>query len=463
MSKINITLEDKATISGLTQTQRNQIITDLTIANPAFSKVQNLGVTPFGVPKDFKYYEIDGKRILVPVGYIANIHKHVNPKDTKITDNRKSNVDKKFFTKFKLQKDIKLRDYQKEIVDICLDKTIGTIEAMTGSGKTFSFIDLIFKRKEHTLILVHTIELANQTIEALTKYTTLTKDDVGFIGAGKFSIKPITVALLQSLASDIRKKNGTKVQELNKTIGQVISDETHIVAAQSYYEVMTSLTAKYKFGFSATPRREDGLTKVIFLAAGPKIHTVQEKKLENVLITPVFEEVKTDYYFPLFSTTEYQEMLNDLSSDKTRNDLILEQLKNYKNKYICILSSRLSQVEYLQTKIKGSEKLTSKMPKKERAKIMERLKKGKIKVIISTYGLFSTGIDFPSLEVLFLAGPIKSEIKIRQSAGRLMRKAMGKTSATIVDFHDHRVDLLHSQFLKRRRVIKKIMKNDKKN
>jgi len=100
------------------------------------------------------------------------------------------------------------------------------------------------------------------------------------------------------------------------------------------------------------------------------------------------------------------------------------------------------------------------MPKKKRAEIMKRLKAGKIKVIISTYGLFSTGIDFPSLEVLFLAGPIKSEIKIRQSAGRLMRKAMGKTSAAIIDFHDHKVDLLHSQFLKRKRIIKKIMKND---
>jgi superfamily II DNA or RNA helicase len=223
---------------------------------------------------------------------------------------------------------------------------------------------------------------------------------------------------------------------------------------------MTSLTAKYKFGFSATPRREDGLTKVIFLAAGPKIHTVEEKKLENVLITPTFEEVKTDYYFPLFSTTEYQEMLNDLSQDANRNKLILEYATKHKDKFVCILSSRLSQVEYLNKHIKGSEKLTSKMNKKTRADVMKRLKEGKIKVIISTYGLFSTGIDFPSLEMLFLAGPIKSEIKIRQSAGRLMRKAKGKTSATIIDFHDHRVDLLHSQFLKRRRIIKKIMKND---
>jgi superfamily II DNA or RNA helicase len=460
MSKTTITLDSRARISGLTSDQANKIMTDLTIANPAFSKAQNIGVSPFGIPKTFKYYKYTKSELIAPIGYVAQIHQHLDSTAVKVIDNRKTNKDAAYFKKFKMNKTVKLRDYQKEIVDICLDKTIGVVEAMTGSGKTFSFIDLIFKRKEHTLILVHTIELANQTIEALTKHTTLKKDDIGFIGAGKLSIKPITVALLQSLASDIRTKNGQKVKELNKTIGQIISDETHIVAAQSYYEVMTSLTAKYKFGFSATPRREDGLTKVIFLAAGPKIHTVEEKKLENVLITPTLEEVKTDYYFPLFSTTEYQEMLNDLSQDVDRNKLILEYAKKHKDKFTCILSSRLSQVEYLNKNIKGSEKLTSKMSKKKRAEVMKRLKEGKIKVIISTYGLFSTGIDFPSLEMLFLAGPIKSEIKIRQSAGRLMRKAMGKTSATIIDFHDHRVDLLHSQFLKRKRIIKKIMKND---
>lgn len=219
---------------------------------------------------------------------------------------------------------------------------------------------------------------------------------------------------------------------------------------------MTSLKAKYKFGFSATPKREDGLTEAIFFATGPKIYTVEKESLKKVLIKPELEEIKTNYYFPLFNTSEYQLMVNDLSLDLERNQLILDELKNYKNKYICILCSRVNQIEYLNKNIKNSIMLTSSMKKKAREQVMADLLSGKKKIVVSTYGLFSTGIDIPQLEVMFLAGPIQSEIKVRQAAGRLMRSAKNKTKATIVDFHDHRVELLHAHFLKRRRVLKKL-------
>ena len=76
--------------------------------------------------------------------------------------------------------------------------------------------------------------------------------------------------------------------------------------------------------------------------------------------------------------------------------------------------------------------------------------------VVSTYGLFSTGLDVKHMDTLFMCAPIKSEIKIRQSAGRLMRKAPGKTTATIVDFVDSRVQLLNYQAATRRRILMKI-------
>ena len=87
---------------------------------------------------------------------------------------------------------------------------------------------------------------------------------------------------------------------------------------------------------------------------------------------------------------------------------------------------------------------------------MEKIKEGKVKTIISTYGLFSTGIDVPHLELLLLCAPIRSEIKIRQSAGRLMRLAEGKTSAKIIDFVDTGIDILKYQAKKRRTILNKL-------
>ena len=92
--------------------------------------------------------------------------------------------------------------------------------------------------------------------------------------------------------------------------------------------------------------------------------------------------------------------------------------------------SSLSQVDYLQQEIGDKAvSLTSKMSKKERALKMSQLQAGKKRIVVSTYGLFSTGIDLPQLEVLMLCAPMKSEVKLRQAAGRLMRKSKGKKSA----------------------------------
>jgi len=48
---------------------------------------------------------------------------------------------------------------------------------------------------------------------------------------------------------------------------------------------------------------------------------------------------------------------------------------------------------------------------------------------------------------------MKSEIKLRQSAGRLMRKASGKHKAMIFDFIDKRIGLLYGQSRTRKRIL----------
>ena len=99
---------------------------------------------------------------------------------------------------------------------------------------------------------------------------------------------------------------------------------------------------------------------------------------------------------------------------------ISENKRNKENKPTCMLCLRLYQVDYFQ-EILGDKavSLTSKMNKKARKEAMSKIKSGEVDVVISTYGLFSTGIDVPHLELLLLCAPIRSEIKLRQSAGRL--------------------------------------------
>lgn len=441
-----------------------------TVVNPKYLKAKSLNLSIFGVTKDLTYYSYDKKRDLleVPIGLLPTV-KQMFPNEIFI-DRRLDTPE--ISSEKKITFNGKLRDYQQAVLTSLAKHETGIIQAPTGSGKTVMMIAHLAAIDRPTLILVNTIELANQFIDRLVSFTNLTKDDIGLFGNGKKIFRPITVCLLQTLC----KADEDTLKFINWEYCQVLSDEVHIVAANTYYTAMNSLKAKYKYGFSATPKREDGLTVVLNFAAGPKIHEIDIKAIAEKLSIPSFKAIDTDYYFPLFNTNEYQNMITDMATDFDRNNIILNLVKEYQGKQIVILCNRASQVIYLHKKIPGSEYLLSTVPeltndfrpvyksgkpvsksmrKKDRESVINNLNSGKTKIIISTVGLFSTGIDIASLEILILASPIKSEIKLKQALGRIMRKTSFEKSPVFIDLVDKKIELLRVQAITRARIIKK--------
>jgi superfamily II DNA or RNA helicase len=65
-----------------------------------------------------------------------------------------------------------------------------------------------------------------------------------------------------------------------------------------------------------------------------------------------------------------------------------------------------------------------------------RMASGGNKILIATYGTFSTGISINNLHNIFLVESYKSEVLIKQSLGRGMRKMEGKEKVVVVDFVD---------------------------
>lgn len=423
-----------------------------TLANPHFAKKMAMGLSIFGVDQYQKYYKMTKTGdMIIPVGGLNDaLNILVDKYNFKITDNRVENSDSSYFDDIKCS--LVLRDYQKDIVKACKNNTVGVIRAKTGSGKTVCFVKYVLDKKQNTLILVNTKELASQTVEAFTKFTSLEEKDIGFVGSGRFELKPISVGILQTLVS----LKGDKLKKVQDYYGQIITDETHIIAAETYFDAANRMPSKYKFGFSATPKREDGLTDVIHWATGPLIHSVPDAALAKFLIKPTYEVVETDYYFPLFDTSEYQTMITHQAEDDDRNDLIFKEFKKRSSRPSCFLCNRTSQVEILHNMIPDSIMLTSKMTKKQRKEAMAKLKSGEAKHVVSTFGLFSTGMDIPRLEVLYLCSPMKSRIKLKQAGGRLMRMSDGKTSALIIDFLDKGVGLLYGQWKTRSRILKNL-------
>jgi superfamily II DNA or RNA helicase len=73
---------------------------------------------------------------------------------------------------------------------------------------------------------------------------------------------------------------------------------------------------------------------------------------------------------------------------------------------------------------------------KIRDEFKNRMEKGDNKILIATYGTFSTGISIKNLHNIFLVESYKSEILIKQSLGRGMRQMEGKEKVNIIDIVD---------------------------
>jgi len=64
------------------------------------------------------------------------------------------------------------------------------------------------------------------------------------------------------------------------------------------------------------------------------------------------------------------------------------------------------------------------------------MEKGEDVIIVASYGTFSTGISIKKIHNIFFTESFKSEVIIRQSIGRGLRKHHSKSHVKIYDFVD---------------------------
>lgn len=422
----------------------------------------------FFIPQSLKYFDETPDTLSVPIGYGGILFNNI-----KVTSYKDFRVSRKYNN---IISNVKLREYQENVTVALKDKTVGVVSAPTGSGKTVMMAALIAQKKQKTLVLVNTKELANQFKESLLRFTNLTDENVSVISTTKKELKPITICLLQQY---YRLPEETQ-KEFSEYFGMVLTDEVHIVGADTYFSVLDSIPAKYKFGFTATPKRGDGMDMCIFLASGPLVHSISIDEIDTHVLKPELEVIQTEYHFPLFDVSEYTEMITDLSSDEDRNALIAKtvQESKYNKKQKVLLCSRVMQCVHLQQLIPRSKILVGSISKvdqdnikilypneadkilkqkgiKHRRNVVKELNDGTLRTVISTFSLFSTGLDFSNLEMAAFCAPLKSEILVKQCRGRIMRTGKKGKAPICLEFEDYKVGLLKAQSKTRQRILRK--------
>ncbi len=450
---MNITLINNLRLSNVPPKLMAILTERLEFPNPKWIENARMNRWNRGTPKTLKFYDkIRGNGLWIPRGYMRQL----------ILLCRRHQINYQVEDKRRILKKInfsftgRLKPFQQKAVDRMLPKEFGTLSSPTGSGKTIMALHIISERNQPALIVVHTRELAVQWTERIETFLKIPALEVGFIGGGKKKIGgKITVALVQSLYKC--------ASEVSQHIGNLVVDECHRAPSRTFTEAVTEFDSKYMLGLSATPYRRDNLSKLIFWHLGDVHHEVDKNHLiETGDVLPVRVITRETDFKPYFDpVNHYSKMLLELTMNDKRNHLIAADVAKETQKErggVClVLSDRKKHCETLQSLLRykykiSSELLTGSLSAGHRQKVIDRLNKGRVKVLIATGQLIGEGFDCKELSTLFLATPIRFSGRVVQYLGRILRPAPGKEKARLFDYVDINVDTLKNAARARQKV-----------
>jgi len=412
------------------------------IENPKFKMYERMGFWTGNTPRQIELFQRESGALVLPRGYFQIVINEIKAAGVPFTINDQTVCP---VAKFAAPGG-ELYDFQDRALGTLLQRRSGVLESPPGSGKTNMLLATIPRLKTNTLIVVHRSGLLNQTVERCKSWLGV---DPGVLGAGEETIRPITIGMVQTLVRRDLTKSG-----ITDYFGAVLVDEAHHVPSMTWTNVLQKLPARFKYGFTATAWRKDGLGFLMTRLIGSKTATITRQEVEAVgkIVRPAVEVVFTDYHYPLKDASDWMTMLTDLVRDQERNFLIKQEVSKRvtADTQALILTDRIEHANLLKRMLRdlSPRLLTGELTKQERTQVMKQVRAG-AQLTIATTHLLGEGIDCPGWDLLFLVTPISGGPKTLQVAGRVTRPAPGKDKAVIVDFVDSRVPLLQAAFRKR--------------
>ena len=457
---INVVLDnmvyiDKANLSAAVKNCFRRLAT---FANPEFFKKQRMRMSTYNIPMVIDCSKENDKYLMIPRGKVEYLRTLCNQYNVKMNIIDKRNNGKKINIKFNGE----LREEQNRALDGMLKYENGILEAPTGFGKTVICCKLIEKRNVNTLIVTFNLSLLKQWKERLKEFLDI--DEVGQIGDGKnMPTNIIDVASIKTLYND------GKFNDIVKNYGMIIIDECHHSSAYTYEAALNMVNAKYVYGVSATPEKENGHTPIIKMQCGDIRYKVNMKKYNqklNLLMKVYSKNVHLNFVNKNVTDYKINEIYDLISKDVIRNEKVIKDIENEfnKGKNILVLTERIQHLEYLCEKLSnitnniivyrgGLGKKTLKKYEELNNNIKE---KNENKIIIATSSCIGEGFDDSSLEVLFLTMPISSINRIVQYTGRLHRKNENKKEIVVYDYVDDNFSMIRNMFLKRKKAYEKV-------
>lgn len=346
------------------------------------------------------------------------------------------------------------RDFQKEIVKLCLKYGRGTVKSATGSGKSFCIASLVenfwrnrTSRTFKALIVVPGISLVTQLKDDFENYGVNFTYSI-WTGTAKLQDTDVVIVNNENLLSKI-KENGW-VYDVNL----LIIDECHRVTTTSKIsKIATKFKTPNKFGFTGTFPKDEYETWKIIGTFGPLLFEKNSKDLrdEKILTDVSVKMIKLIHSqsdIPKKSkkkdkspTEDYNNELSFVYNSKKRNELIKKVADKLENNTL-ILVNHLDHGDILEKELKTLQNkkiiyIKGEIDLENRVDSIKNMESSDNIVCIAMSSIFSTGINIKNLHnIIFVAGG-KSFIRIVQGIGRGLRLHESKKRLLIVDINDN--------------------------
>lgn len=359
-----------------------------------------------------------------------------------------------------------LRDYQIQACKDTLKFYKSRSELATSAGKTiimFTIFAYLLEEENlsHHLIIVPNISLVIQTQEAFLEYSEGTSLENNFkiqmFGGGRSKkdkdahIYIGTYQTLKTFKSDFFDK-----------INCVCVDEAHHTHAKSIKDIiLKSYDSKYRYGLSGTMDQGDTVEAMTLDAyLGPIINKVSAKYLikNNYATKILVKAIYLDYFKDEAKEKLYQlrqRRGKDIEGSKLldiERKLVIENRTRFK--YVCKTISKTTKnslVLFLDVKHGYGKNVYNYLRENTdktvfyvdgstasdaREEYKAEMESGNNKILIASFGTFSTGISINNLHHIFFLESYKSDRLVRQSLGRGMRLLEGKDRVYLWDFID---------------------------
>ena len=241
----------------------------------------------------------------------------------------------------------------------------------------------------------------------------------------------------------------------------LIVDECHHLSAPGWFAQIQTCSGAV-WGFTATPATGDEERDAVFYGFWQgNIHTIDRAAVAHTLssasvqildatdsglreiidadITKTMAWRRGYWKGPeqqLWGQVAWLSVVNNgIVANHARNAAALAAARNHSAPTL-VLVNQVEHALWFESQLASSVACYAAMGKKKRAKAMEDFHSGRVQRIIAT-ALADEGWDAPTAAVLVLVSAGKSETKVVQRTGRVLRRCEGKIAAKIYDFADN--------------------------